>query len=176
MSAALLTYSDATIRDILDRVKTIALVGASAKSVRPSYFVLKYLLAKGYLVIPVNPGLAGQDLLGQRCYADLSSIPEPIDMVDIFRGADAVPGIIDEALALDPKPKVIWMQLGIRHEDAAAKAEAAGLTVVMDRCPKIEYARLSGEIGWNGINSRVISSKKPVMGKGYQSFGLNPRR
>ncbi|WP_206453469.1 CoA-binding protein [Aurantimonas marina] len=176
MSAALLAYPDATIRDVLDRVKTIALVGASAKSVRPSYFVLKYLLAKGYRVIPVNPGLAGQDLLGQRCYADLSSIPEPIDMVDIFRGADAVPGIVDEALALEPKPKVIWMQLGIRHEDAAAKAEAAGLTVVMDRCPKIEYARLSGEIGWNGINSRVLSSKKPVMGKGYQSFGLNPRR
>ncbi len=176
MSAAPLTYSDAAIRDILDRVKTIALVGASAKSMRPSYFVLKYLLAKGYRVIPVNPGLAGQDLLGQRCYADLKSIPEPIDMVDIFRGADAVPGIVEEALALDPKPKVIWMQLGIRHEDAAAKAEAAGLTVVMDRCPKIEFARLSGEIGWNGINSRVISSKKPVMGKGYQSFGLNPRR
>ncbi len=176
MSGALLTYSDATIRDILDRVKTVALVGASAKSVRPSYFVLKYLLAKGYRVIPVNPGLAGQELLGQRCYADLPSIPEPIDMVDIFRGADAVPGIVDEALALDPKPKVIWMQLGIRHEEAAAKAEAAGLAVVMDRCPKIEYARLSGEIGWNGINSRVISSKKPVMGEGYQSFGLNPRR
>lgn len=176
MSAVPLAYPDATIRDILDRVKTIALVGASAKSVRPSYFVLKYLLAKGYRVIPVNPGLAGQDLLGQRCYADLSSIPEPIDMVDIFRGADAVPGIVDEALALDPKPKVIWMQLGIRHEEAAAKAEGAGLTVVMDRCPKIEYARLSGEIGWNGINSRVISSKKPMMGKGYQSFGLNPRR
>ncbi|HEY9058158.1 MAG TPA: CoA-binding protein [Aurantimonas sp.] len=176
MSAAPLAYPDATIRDVLDGVKTIALVGASAKAVRPSYFVLKYLLAKGYRVIPVNPGLAGQDLLGQRCYADLSSIPEPIDMVDIFRGADAVPGIVDEALSLNPLPKVIWMQLGIRHEEAAAKAEAAGLTVIMDRCPKIEYARLSGEIGWNGINSRVLSSKKPVMGKGYQSFGLNPRR
>ena len=118
MSAVPLAYPDATIRDILDRVKTIALVGASAKSVRPSYFVLKYLLAKGYRVIPVNPGLAGQDLLGQRCYADLSSIPEPIDMVDIFRGADAVPGIVDEALALDPKPKVIWMQLTVRHDEA----------------------------------------------------------
>ena len=107
---------------------------------------------------------------------DLASIPEPIDMVDIFRSSDAVPGIVEEALALDPRPKVIWMQLGVRHDAAAAKAEAAGLTVIMDRCPKIEYARLSGEIGWNGVNSRVLSSKKPTMGKGFQSFGLNPRR
>lgn len=168
-----LVYDDAAMRGLLDRVKTIALVGASAKPVRPSYFVLKYLLAKGYRVIPVNPGLAGQDLLGQRCHADLASIPEPVDMVDIFRSADAVPGIVEEALAMDPRPSVIWMQLGIRNDAAARTAEAEGLTVIMDRCPKIEYARLSGEIGWNGVNSRVLSSKKPAMGKGFQSYGLN---
>ena len=176
MSAAPLTYPDAEIRDILDTVKVIALVGASAKEVRPSYFVLKYLLAKGYRVIPVNPGLAGQELLGQRCYRDLAGIPEPIDMVDVFRSSDAVPGLVEEALALEPRPKVIWMQLGVRHDEAAAKAEAAGLTVIMDRCPKIEFGRLSREIGWNGVNSRVLSSRKPTMGKGFQNFGLNPRR
>lgn len=96
-------------------------------------------------------------------------------MVDIFRASDAVPPIVDEALALDPLPKVIWMQLGVRHEEAARKAEAAGVQVVMDRCPKIEYGRLSGEIGWNGVNSRLISSKKPVMRKGFQSFGIRQR-
>ena len=167
-----LVYDDALVRGILDEVKTIAMVGASANTIRPSYFVLKYLLAKGYRVIPVNPGLAGQDLLGQRCYADLESIPEPIDMIDIFRGADAVPGIVDAALALDPKPNIIWMQLGVRHDEAAASAEAAGLTVIMNRCPKIEYGRLSGEIGWTGVNSRTLSSKKRTIGTGMQSFGL----
>lgn len=176
MSAGPLRYDDGTIRRILTEVKTIAMVGASAKTIRPSFFVLKYLLAKGFRVIPVNPGLAGQEILGQTVYADLASIPEPVDMVDIFRASDAVPGIVDEALALDPKPKVIWTQLGVRHDEAAAKAEAAGLIVIMDRCPKIEFARLSGEIGWNGVNSRVISSKKPTRGTGYQSFGLGPRR
>ena len=175
MSAAPLRYDDATIRRVLTEVRTIAMVGASAKEIRPSYFVLKYLLAKGFRVIPVNPGLAGQEILGQTVYADLPSIPEPIDMVDVFRAADAVPAIVDQALALDPKPKVIWTQLGVRHDEAAARAEAAGLTVIMDRCPKIEFARLSGEIGWNGVNSRVISSKKPTRGEGYQSYGLRPR-
>ena len=169
-----LVYDDALVRGILDTSRTIAMVGASANTIRPSYFVLKYLLAKGYRVIPVNPGLAGGDLLGQRCYADLAGIPEPIDMVDIFRGADAVPGIVAAALALDPKPKVIWMQLGVRHDEAAANAEAASLTVVMNRCPKIEYGRLSGEIGWTGVNSRVLSSKKRTIGSGVQSFGLRP--
>ena len=158
-----LVYDDAAMRGLLDRVQTIALVGASAKPVRPSYFVLKYLLAKGYRVIPVNPGLAGQDLLGQRCHADLASIPEPVDMVDIFRSADAVPGIVEEALAMDPRPSIIWMQLGIRNDAAARMAEAAGLTVVMDRCPKIEYARLYGELGWSGINTGIISSKRPKL-------------
>ena len=169
-----LVYDDALIRGILDNVGTIAMVGASANTVRPSYFVLKYLLAKGYRVIPVNPGLSGKELLGQRCYADLASIPEPIEMVDIFRGADAVPGIVDAALALNPKPGVIWMQLGVRHDEAAAKAMSAGLTVVMNRCPKIEYGRLSGEIGWTGVNSRTLSSKKRTIGTGVQSFGLRP--
>ncbi|MCQ0987425.1 CoA-binding protein [Jiella sp. LLJ827] len=152
------------------------MVGASAKEIRPSYFVLKYMLAKGFRVIPINPGLAGKEILGQTVYADLKSVPEPIDMVDVFRGSDAVPGIVEEALSLDPLPRVIWMQLTVRHDEAAAKAEAAGMTVIMDRCPKIEYGRLSGEIGWNGVNSRVLSSKKPKLGKGYQSFGLNTRR
>ncbi|MEX6505515.1 CoA-binding protein [Jiella sp. M17.18] len=176
MSAAPLQYDDGTIRRVLSETKTIAIVGASAKEIRPSYFVLKYLLAKGFRVVPINPGLAGQEILGQTVYARLADVPEPIDMVDIFRASDAVPGIVEEALSLDPLPKVIWMQLSVRHDAAAAKAEAAGLTVIMDRCPKIEFARLSGEIGWNGVNSRVLSSKKPRMGSGYQSLGLNPRR
>ncbi len=176
MSVERLSYADTDIRRILDETRTVALVGASAKEVRPSFFVLKYLIAKGYAVFPVNPGLAGQEILGRTCYPTLAAIPEPIDMVDIFRASDAVPGIVDEALSLDPKPKVIWMQLTVRHDEAARRAEEAGLTVVMDRCPKIEYARLSGEIGWNGVNSRVLSSKKPLMRAGFQSLGLNPRR
>jgi uncharacterized protein len=176
MNPERLFYADADIRRILDETKTVALVGASAKDVRPSFFVLKYLIAKGYTVFPVNPGLAGQEILGRPCYASLAAIPEPIDMVDIFRASDAVPGIVEEALALDPKPKVIWMQLTVRHDEAARRAAEAGLTVVMDRCPKIEYARLSGEIGWNGVNSRVLSSKKPVMRAGFQSLGLKPRQ
>ncbi|WP_299864273.1 CoA-binding protein [uncultured Hoeflea sp.] len=165
-------YDNAYISGILKSVKTIAVVGASANTVRPSYFVMKYMLDKGYRVIPVNPGQAGKEILGQTAYARLSDVPEPIDMVDIFRASDAVPAIVDEALALDPKPKVIWMQLTVRHDEAAARAEAAGLQVVMNRCPKIEYARLSGEIGWNGVNSGVISSRKPVMRAGFQSYGL----
>lgn len=165
-------YDNAYISGILKSVKTIAVVGASANDVRPSYFVMKYMIDKGYRVIPVNPGQAGKQILGQTAYARLSDIPEPIDMVDIFRASDAVPAIVDEALALDPKPKVIWMQLTVRHDEAAAGAEAAGLQVVMNRCPKIEYARLSGEIGWNGVNSGVISSRKPAMRAGFQSYGL----
>ncbi|SMC94256.1 hypothetical protein SAMN06297251_113122 [Fulvimarina manganoxydans] len=174
--AAPLVYSDTLIRRILSEVRTIALIGASAKEVRPSFFVLKYLLAKGFDVYPVNPGLAGQSILGREVFADLASVPAPIDMVDVFRGSPAVPGIVDEVLALNPLPKVLWLQLTVRHDEAAARAEAAGMTVIMDRCPKIEYGRLSGEIGWNGVNSRVLSSKKPVLGKGFQSFGLNRSR
>lgn len=166
------SYDNAYIAAILDEVRAIAVVGASANEVRPSFFVMKYLIAKGYTVFPVNPGHAGKEILGRMTYASLADVPGPIDMVDIFRTPDAVPAIVDEALALDPKPKVIWMQLTVRHDEAAAKAEAAGVRVVMNRCPKIEYGRLSGEIGWNGVNSRVISAKKPVMRAGFQSFGI----
>jgi predicted CoA-binding protein len=165
-------YDNAYVSGILHSVKTIAVVGASANDVRPSYFVMKYMLDKGYRVIPVNPGQAGKEILGQLTYARLSDIPGAIDMVDIFRASDAVPAIVEEALSLDPLPGVIWMQLTVRHDEAASRAEAAGIKVVMNRCPKIEYARLSGEIGWNGINSGVISSRKPVMRSGFQSYGL----
>jgi predicted CoA-binding protein len=169
------TYDNAYIAGILNSVKTVAMVGASANDVRPSFFVLKYLLAKGYTVFPVNPGHAGKEILGRMTYAKLADIPEPIDMVDIFRASVAVPPIVDEALALDPLPKVIWMQLTVRNDEAAARAEAAGVKVVMNRCPKIEYGRLSGEIGWNGVNSGVLSSKKPIMRSGFQSFGIRER-
>ncbi|RWP88298.1 MAG: CoA-binding protein [Mesorhizobium sp.] len=164
------SYDNTYIAGILNSVKTIAMVGASANDVRPSYFVLKYLLAKGFSVFPINPGQAGKEILGRMTYARLADIPEPIDMVDVFRAPAAVPGIVDEALRLDPLPKVIWMQLGVRHDEAAARAEAAGIKVVMNRCPKIEYGKLSGEIGWTGVNSGVLSSKKPLMRSGFQSF------
>ena len=167
------TYDNAYISGILNDVRTIAIVGASANDVRPSYFVTKYLIDKGYEVHPVNPGQAGKEILGRRVYASLAEVPGAIDMVDIFRPSASVPGVVDEALALDPLPKVIWMQLTVRHDEAAAKAEAAGIKVVMNRCPKIEYARLCGEIGWNGVNSRVLSSKKPTMRGGFQSYGLS---
>ena len=168
-------YDISYISGILQSVKTIAVVGASANDVRPSFFVMKYMLSKGYTIIPVNPGQAGKPILGQMTYARLADIPVAIDMVDIFRASDAVPGIVEEALALEPLPKVIWMQLTVRHDEAAARAEAAGAKVVMNRCPKIEYARLSGEIGWTGVNSGVISSRKPVMRAGFQSYGLRVR-
>lgn len=167
-------YDDAYIRSILTSVRRIALVGASANEARPSFIVAKYLLDRGYDVIPVNPGLAGQTLLGKTVYGDLTSIPGTIDMVEIFRNGEAAGPITDETLALETLPKVIWMQLSVRNDDAAARAEARGVKVVMNRCPKIEYARFSGEIGWQGINSRILSSKKPVLaGKGYQKFTIN---
>ena len=165
-------YTDAEIRAVLDTVKTVAIVGASNKDVRPSYFVARYLIDKGYAVFPVNPGLAGTELLGRPVHATLAEVPEAIDMVDIFRGSDAAPEIVAEALALDPLPKVIWMQIGVRHSEAAQAAEAAGIKVVMNRCPKIEYGRLSGEIGWAGVNSRILSSRKPVLRAGFQHRGL----
>ena len=168
------SYPDAHIRGILDSVKSIAIVGASPKDVRPSYFVARYLIDKGYRVFPINPGQGGKEILGRPVHASLAEVPEPIDMVDVFRGAEYAPRIVDEALALDPRPKVIWMQLGIRSDEAAAKAEAAGLTVIMNRCPKIEYGRLSGEIGWAGVNSRILSSKKPTLRAGFQHRGLSP--
>ena len=170
------SYDNAYISGILNSVKTIAIVGASANDVRPSFFVMKYLIGKGFAVFPVNPGQAGKARSSARTVsAQARRHSVPIDMVDIFRASSAVPGVVDEVLALDPLPKVIWMQLGVRNDDAAAKAEAAGIKVVMNRCPKIEYGRLSGEIGWTGVNSGVISSKKPMMRKGFQSFGVRQK-
>ena len=165
-------YDDAYIRVILNTVKTIAVVGVSPKVVRPSYFVFKYLLERGYRMIPVNPGQAGGELLGQRIYATLADIPEPVDIVDIFRNSDAALGVVKEALALDPKPAVIWMQLGVRNDEAARLAEDVGLKVVMNRCPKIEYGRLSSEISWMGVNSRTLSSKRAALGNGVQRMSL----
>jgi len=151
-------YSDDYILDILKNNRIVAMVGASPNWVRPSYFAMKYLQSKGYRVIPVNPAAAGEEILGEKAYASLSDIPVKIDIVDIFRKSDAVPPIVDEAIAIGAK--VVWMQLGVRHEGAAAKAEAAGLRVVMNRCMKIEFGRLSGELSWSGINSGVISSRR----------------
>lgn len=171
-------YTSDYIRGILQSVKTVALVGASNNPVRPSYFVMKYLLDKGYEVIPVNPGLAGQEILGRRVYAALRDIPQPVDMVDIFRNSEAAGPITDEALKLAPKPRVIWMQLSVRNDEAAARAEAAGLQVVMNRCPKMEYGKLSGEWAWVGGDSGLISSRKQSLhesGK-IQSLGLGPRK
>jgi predicted CoA-binding protein len=168
------SYPNEYIRDILKSVKTIALVGASQNPARPSWIVMKYLLERGYDVIPINPGLAGQELLGKPVYASLSAIPRPVDMVEIFRNSDAAGPITDEALSLDPLPKVIWMQLSVRNDEAAARAEARGVKVVMNRCPKIEYGRLSGEISWQGVNSRILSAKKPALaGKGFQKFTIH---
>ena len=168
------SYPDNYIRGILNTVKSIAMVGISPKDNRPSYFAFKYLQERGYRMIPVNPGQAGKDILGQKVYANLSEIREPVDMVDIFRASQFAPGVVDEALAMTPRPAVIWMQLGVRNDEAAAKAEAAGIKVVMNRCPKIEYGRLSSEISWMGINSRTLSSKRAQMsGKGVQRMALN---
>jgi predicted CoA-binding protein len=157
-----LIYSNASLLKILETVNTIAMVGASTDWRRPSYFAMKYLQEKGYRVIPVNPGKAGQALLGETIYASLSDVPDNFDMVDIFRRSDAVPAIVEEACALaaDKGIRVIWMQLGVIHHEAAARAEAAGLTVVMDRCPKIEFGRLHNELSWGGFNSGVISARR----------------
>jgi predicted CoA-binding protein len=167
-------YDDSYIRGILNTVKTIAMVGASAKDNRPSYFAFKYLAERGYNMIPINPGLAGKELLGRKIYGRLSEVPEPIDMVDIFRASNYAVLIVQEALTLTPKPRVIWMQLTVRNDEAAALAEANGMKVVMNRCPKIEYGRLSSEIGWLGINSRTLSAKRAQLsGKGVQRMSLN---
>jgi predicted CoA-binding protein len=154
-------YSDEFLRDILTSTKVIAVVGVSANEVRPSYYVARYLGLKGFRVIPVNPGLAGQELFGELVYGTLAEIPAevPVDMVDIFRRSDAVPGIVEEAMAHLPSLKTIWMQLGVEHEEAAAKAEAAGLRVIQNRCPKIEYQRLFGELRMGGFATGIISSK-----------------
>jgi len=167
-------YDDGYIRGILNTVKTIAMVGVSAKESRPSYFAFKYLLERGYRMIPVNPGLAGGALLGQKVYARLADIPEPVDMVDIFRASPYAVGIVEESLKMQPRPRVVWMQLSIRNDAAAALAEASGLKVVMNRCPKIEYGRLSSEISWMGVNSRTLTSKRAqISGRGIQRMSLN---
>jgi hypothetical protein len=168
------SYDDSYIRGILNTVKTIAMVGVSANTSRPSYFAFKYLLERGYHMIPVNPALGGQELLGRKAYARLSDIPEPVDMVDIFRASRYAVAIVEEALALSPRPQVIWMQLGIRNDEAAKLAEASGLKVVMNRCPKIEYGRLSSEIAWMGVNTRTLTARKPrLFGRGIQRMALN---
>jgi uncharacterized protein len=172
-------YSDDYIADILGSARTFAFVGASANTSRPSYFAMKYLIGKGYTIIPVNPGLAGKDLLGQKVYASLSDVPGPVDVVDVFRSSDAALDIVREAIGLKDKLGLttVWMQLGVRNEKAAAEAEAAGLKVVMNRCPKIEYGRLSGEIGWAGVNSGTISSLRPKLAaRGVQSHVIAGKR
>ncbi len=156
-------YSDELLRKTLSSVNVIALVGASANPVRPSYFVQRYLELRGYRVIPVNPGLSGQTLLGERVFGSLSEIPDDVDMVDTFRRSEAVPAIVEEALDRWPKLKVIWMQIGVQHAEAAAVAKARGVTVIQNRCPKIEYQRLWGELRRGGFNTGLISSKLPVV-------------
>jgi len=151
-------YPDSYMRQVLRDVKSIAMVGASANWNRPSYFAMKYLLDSGYRVYPVNPGAVGQEILGQKTYASLEELPETVDMVDIFRNSEAAGPLTDEAIKHGAK--VVWMQLTIRNDEAAKRAEDAGLRVVMNRCPKIEHSRLVGKLEWHGIASGVISSKK----------------
>lgn len=164
-----MNYPDTLIKSILRSVKTIAMVGASANEIRPSYFAMMYLQNKGYKIIPINPGAAGKEILGQKVYASLKEVPAPVDMVDIFRESKYAPEIVREALAEKDRLgfKYVWMQLGVVSEEAAKLAEDAGLTVIMDRCPKIEHGRFSGELGWMGINRKVIDNRKPLLfGKG----------
>jgi predicted CoA-binding protein len=168
-------YPDGYILGVLNTVKTIAMVGISPKDNRPSYFAFKYLLDRGYHMIPVNPGHAGQEILGQKVYAKLSDIPESVDMVDIFRASEHIMPIVKETLALKPRPAVVWMQLTVRNDEAAKLAEDAGIKVVMNRCPKIEYGRLSSEISWIGVNSRTLSSRRAQsLGKGVQRMRIGP--
>jgi len=160
--ASSLSYSNAELLAILGATRTIAMVGASPTWNRPSSFAMKYLQEKGYRVIPVNPGHAGKQILGETVYASLADIPEQFDMVDIFRNSEAAGPITDEAIVLAKEKdiKVIWMQLGVVNHEAAGRARAAGLTVVMDRCPKIEFGRLHSELSWGGFNSGIISAKR----------------
>jgi predicted CoA-binding protein len=155
-------YPDTYLRAVLRKVKTIAMVGSSANWNRPSFFAMKYLQGHGFRVFPVNPGAVGQEILGEKVYASLNDVPAPVDMVDIFRNSQAAGPITDEVIANKDRlgVKILWMQLGVINEEAAKRAEAAGLTVIMNRCPKIEYGRLSGEINWMGVPTRVISAKR----------------
>lgn len=157
-----LVYDDELMRRILKNTRTIAMAGASPNWVRPSNFAMKYLQGKGYQVHPINPGHAGKEIWGRLTYASLADVPGPIDMLDIFRNSEAAGTLVDEAIQLknEKQIKIIWMQLGVINEDAAKRAEDAGLTVIMDRCPKIEYGRLFGELGWSGVNSGIITSKR----------------
>lgn len=152
-------YSDAHLRDILKRTKTVAIVGVSANEIRPSYYVARYLSLKGYRIIPVNPGLAGQMLLGEKVYADVSEIPDDVDMVDVFRRSEEVLPIVAASLARWSGLQTIWMQIGVMHAQAAALAEARGVDVIQDRCPKIEYQRLFSELRMGGFATGIISSK-----------------
>ena len=152
-------YPDALLKQILTRTKRVAVVGVSMNPVRPSYYVARYLKLKGFDVVPVNPGHAGETLFDTTVVASLSDIEGGVDMVDIFRRSDAVPPIVDEALEVFPKLQTIWMQIGVQHAEAAAKAEARGVTVIQDRCPKIEYQRLFGELRMGGFATGIISSK-----------------
>ena len=154
-----MTWTDQDLRNILKRTRRIAVVGVSMNPVRPSYYVARYLGLKGYDVVPVNPLHAGDTLFGQQVVASLGDIQEPVDMVDIFRRSEAVPPIVDEALAAFPDLATIWMQIGVEHEGAAQKARVRGVDVVMNRCPKIEYQRLFGELRMGGFATGVISSK-----------------
>ena len=156
-----MTQTDDELRKILKSTKVVAVVGVSSNPVRPSYFVARYLGLKGFRVIPVNPGLAGQTLFGETVFASLSDISRdiPVDMVDIFRRSDQVPPLVDEAMATLPALRTIWMQIGVEHAQSAAKARAAGLSVIENRCPKIEYQRLFGELRMGGFATGVISSK-----------------
>ncbi|MDK3075702.1 CoA-binding protein [Sedimentitalea sp. JM2-8] len=152
-------YSDDLLKEVLTRAKVIAVVGVSVNPVRPSYYVARYLGLKGYTVIPVNPLHTGESLFGRRIVGSLSEIDQPVDMVDIFRRSEAVPPIVDEALEQLQGLRTIWMQIGVRHAEAAAKAEARSVTVIQDRCPKIEYQRLFGELRMGGFATGIISSK-----------------
>src|SRR3954465_5413964 len=166
-------YDDNYIRGILNNVKSIAMVGASPVNVRPSYFAFKHLGQRGHDMIPVNPGHVGKSLLDKPFVASLSDIGRAVDMIDIFRNSSHIMPWVEEAVKLATPPKVIWMQLGARDDAAAAKAEAAGIKVVMNRCPKIEYGRLSSEISWMGVNSRTLSSKRAPMPVKGMRLSLN---
>lgn len=160
-----LRYADEALRQILRQTRTIAMIGASPSWVRPSNFAMKYLRGKGYRVIPVNPSAAGEEILGERVYRSLAEVPGPVEMVDVFRSSDAAGEAVDDAIALKDRLGIrfVWLQLGVRNDEAARRASTAGIGVIMDRCVKIEYGRLFGELSWCGVNTRIISSKRPKL-------------